>query len=204
MKSKILFSFIFILSFGVAQAQMGETTLELSYNIALPMNGFKNFVSTTSFRGFQANLLHGISDKISVGLGTGFQDFYQKYPRQVYKFSDGSDVSAVVTYSIQTIPVLAEVKYNFNPGSSIQPYAAVGAGANFISYNQLFGEFSNQQQTKIGFAARPELGIYVPFKRGSTGVTIGTSYNIMPFKKGDFQNLNSVGIHAGINIPLRR
>lgn len=200
---KIIFSIIFLFSFVLAQAQQEQTSLDLSYNFALPVNSFKNVVSATSPRGFQATLLHKLSDKISVGLGTGFQDFYQKNPRQLYKFSDGSDVSAVTTYSIQTIPLLAEVKYNFTPGATIQPYAALGAGGNFISYNHLFGEFGNQI-SKFGFAARPEAGVYIPLKNGSTGITVGASYNIMPFKQDGLTNLNNLGIHAGITIPLRR
>lgn len=200
---KIIFSTFFLFSVVFAQAQQEPTTLTIAYNAAMPMNGFKNAVSSTSFRGFQATVLHKLSDKISVGLGTGFQDFYQKNPRQLYKFSDGSDVSAVTTYSIQTIPLLAEVKYNFTPDAAVQPYAALGAGGNFISYNHLYGEFGNPI-TKFGFAARPEAGVYIPFKNGSTGITVGASYNIMPFKQDGLTNLNSASVHAGITIPLRR
>jgi len=72
-----------------------------------------------------------------------------------------------------------------------------------IAYNQLFGEFGNQQ-SKFGFAARPEAGLFIPFKNKVSGFSIGASYNIMPFREGDFKNLNSPGIHAGINVPLRK
>ena len=200
---KIIFPVLFTLLFSVVQAQKGETKFNIGYNVALPMNDFKNFVSATSYRGFNASVLHGISDKVSIGITSGFQDFYQKNPRQLYHFSDGSDISAVVTYSIQTIPLLATVKYKFNPDASIQPYAAIGVGGNMIAYNQLFGEFGNQQ-TKFGFAARPEAGLFIPFKNKVSGFNIGTSYNIMPFKEGDFKNLNSLGIHAGVSVPLRK
>ena len=201
--SRIIFCILFIVLFSFTHAQQGETKLNIEYNVALPMNDFKNFVSSTSFGGFNASVLHGISDKISVGLATGFQDFYQKNARELYHFSDGSDVSAVVTYTIQTIPLLADVKYNFSPVARIQPYAAIGVGGNMIAYNQLFGEFGNQQ-SKFGFAARPELGLFIPFKNKLSGFNIGASYNIMPFKEGDFKNLNSLGIHAGISVPLKK
>jgi hypothetical protein len=201
---KIFFSLIvFLFSAFIVNAQKGETTFDISYNAAFPTSSFKNIVSSNSFRGFNASILHGVSDKVSVGLGTGFQDFYQKYPRQLYKLSDGSDLSAVVTYSIQTIPILAEVKYNFTPGRTIQPYAAIGAGANFIAYNRLFGEFGDKQ-AKIGFAARPELGLQIPFSKNGAGFSIGASYNIMPFKQDDLKNLNNIGVHAGFNIPMRK
>lgn len=193
-----------VFSFSVLYAQKGKTSLSMEYNVGLPMGSFKNNVSNTSFRGFQASVLHGLSDKFSVGFGTGFQDFYQKDPRQLYKLSDGSDVSAVVTHSIQAIPLLVTGKYSFASGGAVQPYAALGVGGNMISYAELLGQFGGTQ-TKFGFAARPEAGVYIPFnKNGEAGLTVGASYNIMPFSQDNFSNLNHVGLHAGVNIPLRK
>ena len=195
--------FTVLLTVSSVQAQQGKTSLGIRYTVGIPMGSLKNNISNTSFRGLQADVLYGISDKISIGLGTGYQDFYQKVPRQVYKLTDGSDISAVLSYSIQTIPVMAAAKYQFNPGSAIQPYAAVGVGGNIISYSELLGEFGGSQ-VKFGFAARPELGVYVPFRSGGeSGFSIAASYNIMPFNQGSFQNLNHVGVSAGITIPLK-
>lgn len=193
---------LFLALFSVAQAQQGETKLNLSYSVALPMSDFKNVVSDNSYRGFNASVLHGVSDKVSIGLATGFQDFYQKTPRQLYHFSDGSDISAVVSTSVQTIPLLLDAKYNFTPEGTVRPYAAIGVGGNLIAYNQLFGEFGDQQ-TKFKFAARPEAGLYIPFGKGQSGFTIGAVYNIMPLNEGDLKNVNNLGVYAGISVPLR-
>jgi opacity protein-like surface antigen len=196
--------FAFILSTSAVQAQKGKTRLSLSYNVGLPMGTFKDNVSETSIRGFKADVLYGINDKLSVGFGTGYQDFYQKTPRQLYKLSDGSDISAVVSHSIQTLPLLAMAKYSFTPGAAVQPYAALGVGGNLISYTELLGEFG-QARAKFGFAARPEAGIYIPFKKtGEAGLTIGASYNVMPFNQDAFSNLDHLGVHAGVTIPLRK
>lgn len=202
---KIIFSLpVLLLSFSAVQAQKGLTKATIQYNLGLPTGSFKNTVSETSARGFKADVLYGINDKLSIGLGTGFQDFYQKDPRQVYKLSDGSDVSAVMTNSIQTIPVLATAKYNFTPGAAVQPYAALGVGGNLISYSQLLGEFGDQQAA-FRFAARPEAGVYVPFKKGGqSGLTVGATYNVMPFNEIGIGNLNHIGVQAGISIPLRK
>lgn len=202
--NKIFFSLIvFLFSTLIVKAQKGDNNFNISYNAAFPTGSFKNIVSDNSFRGFTASILHGVSDNVSVGLATGFQDFYQRYPRQLYKLSDGSDLSAVVTYSIQTIPILAELKYNFTPGATIQPYAAIGAGANLIAYDRLFGEFGNKQ-AKIGFVAQPELGLQIPFRKGGAGFIIGASYTSMPFKQDDLKNLNNISVHAGFSIPMRK
>lgn len=197
-----LVAFLFCLT--AVQAQKGIIKLDVSYNVALPSGSFKNNINETSFRGFQGSVLYGVNDRLSVGVGTGFQDFYQKNPRQLYKLSDGSDISAVLTNSIQTIPILVQAKYAFNPQAVVQPYAALGVGGNLVNYSQLLGEFGGPQ-AKFGFAARPEAGIYIPFKKGGeTGFRLGASYNIMPFKELGFKNLNSIGVHAGVSIPLRK
>lgn len=204
--TKISFALVALFLGATAQAQQkGRTQMDVQYNVAIPMGSFGNTITGTSGRGGQVSILYGLSDKVAIGLGTGFQDFYQKNPRQQYKLTDGSDLSAVRSFSIQTIPILAQAKYQFTPGATVQPYAALGVGGNLISYNDLAGEFTLEQKTKFGFAARPELGVFVPFKKaGETGFTLGASYNIMPFSSGAFDNLNNVGIHAGIAFPLRK
>ena len=185
--------------------QKGKTVMDLQYNVALPSGSLKKTIDETSLRGAQASILYGISDKLAIGFGTGFQDFYQKVPRQTYKLEDGSDLSAVRSFSIQTIPLLAQAKYQFNPGAAVQPYAALGVGGNLVSYNDMVGEFNLEQKAKFGFAARPEAGVYVPFRKGGeTGLTLGASYNFMPFNSSQFDNLNSIGIHAGVSFPLRK
>ncbi len=195
----------FVLGVAAQAQQKGKTQLDFQYNVALPQGSFKQTISQTSVRGAQASVLYGISNKFAMGFGTGFQDFYQKTPRQLYKLDDGSDLSAVRSYSIQTILVLAQAKYQFSPGGALQPYAALGVGGNLISYNDMVGEFSIEQESKFGFAARPEAGVYIPFKKdGESGLMIGASYNIMPFDGNGMKNLNSIGIHAGVSIPLRK
>ena len=204
--SKISLAAALLFVGAASQAQQkGKAAMDIQYNVALPMSSLKETINETSLRGVQASILYGITDKLAIGFGTGFQDFYQKYPRDVYKLDDGSDMSAVRSFSIQTIPLLAQAKYQFNPGAAIQPYAALGVGGNLVSYNDMAGEFNLEQKAKFGFAARPEAGVYVPFRKGAeTGLTLGASYNIMPFKSTQFTNLNNLGIHAGVSFPLRK
>ena len=203
---KISLAVAVLLIGAAAQAQQkGRAAMDIQYNVALPMGSLKQTIDETSLRGAQASILYGITYKIAIGFGTGFQDFYQKVPRQLYKLDDGSDLSAVRSFSIQTIPLLAQAKYQFKPGAAIQPYAALGVGGNLVNYNDMVGEFNLEQKAKFGFAARPEAGVYIPFrKEGETGLTLGASYNIMPFSSSQFSNLNSLGIHAGVSFPLRK
>jgi len=193
-----------LIAVTTVHAQSQKLKLQLNYGVATPTgSNFKDFISNTSFRGGGGSLLYSINDKISVGLAVSYQDFYQKYPRQLYKTSDGSDLSAVVTNSLQTMPLLLQGQYNFLPKATIQPYVALGIGGNLVTYRQFAGEFEDSR-SKFGFAAKPEAGIQIPVGiMKSTAIVVGASYNYMPFNYNDIKNLNSVGVHAGVKFPLR-
>jgi opacity protein-like surface antigen len=186
-----------------SKAQEKRLQLDLNYAVGIPGNSFKNdAIEKTSTRGWTANLLYNITPNISVGVGTGFQDFYQKYPRAVYKLSEGGEVSAVVTNSIQTIPILAQFQYRLFPGKMLQPYVGVGVGGNMIIYDQYLGEFENSKSS-FKFAARPEVGLFVPFrKEGPAGIHLFGAYNYMPYKMDGVENLNNWGAGIGVKFPL--
>ena len=205
-KIKMLLIAIMALLSGVMQAaaqQRAEVRMTASIAGAIPSGDFKDIVDKTSLRGADATILYGINDKFSVGLNIGFQDFYQKFPRAVYKLSDGSDISAVLTNSIQTIPLLATVRYNFLPGARIQPYASAGAGGALVSNKQFIGEYPNDDN-KLSFAAKPGVGVYIPFrKQGEVGLNLGVNYNYIAYKQDNISNLSYIGFTVGIGFPMR-
>jgi len=204
-KLKIILATIIALSLGVikASAQQGELRMTASIEGATPMGDFKDMVDKASVRGADATILYGINDKFAVGLNIGFQDFYQKFPRAVYKLSDGSDISAVLTNSVQTIPLLATASYNFMHQARIQPYASAGAGGAVVINKQYIGEYPNENN-KFSFAAKPEVGIYIPFrKQGEVGLNLGINYNYIAYKETGVSNLSYMGFKIGIGFPMR-
>lgn len=202
-KIKYILAGAFLLFGAGAFAQDYGFTLKLNYSTATPVGSSRELISKTSFQGFAAELMYHINPGFSVGLESGSQALYQKYPRQLYKAADGSDLSAVVSNSVEMVPILLKAQYNLLPEATIQPYVALGAGGNIISYNQYAGEFSNDGKTKFAFAARPEAGVYVPFRKGSgAGMSLGAGYNYMPFNYNGISNLNNVTARIGVSFPL--
>ena len=186
-----------------ASAQQGEVRMTASIAGAIPMGGFKDLVDKTSMRGADVTILYGINDKFSAGLNGGFQDFYQKFPRTLYKLSDGSDISAVLTNSIQTIPLLATARYNFMPQARVQPYVMAGAGGAVVLNKQYLGEYPTDAN-EFSFAARPAAGVYIPFrKQGEVGVNLGINYNYLAYKEFGVSNLSYLGFTIGIGFPMR-
>jgi hypothetical protein len=203
LKELIIVCIIICCTFS-AKAQQETLKLGLNYNYSFPISGFKNdIISNNSPRGFMADLMYSFNNKLSGGLLLGFQDYYQKYPRAIYHLSNTQDISAVLSNSIQTTPVLLKAKYFFTPSSYIKPYVSLAAGANLIDFKQYFGEFGNSV-TNVGFRAQGGLGVLIPFKKTSTsGINIGASYDYAPYKKNGYKDLNSVNLQTGVVIELR-
>jgi len=204
-KIKIIFAAlgIFLIS-QTASAQQGTFKLDLNYNYSLPVSGFKSdLINDNSPRGFMGALMYSFSDKISAGLDFGFQDYYQKYPRALYNIGKSQTVSAVLTNSIQTTPVLLKAKYFPLSTSFLKPYISVGAGANVIDFNQYLGEFGSGQ-TNVKFRAQGGIGLLIPFtKFSSSGFNLGATYDYAPYNKFGYNDLSSINFQGGITINLK-
>ncbi|MBC7937453.1 MAG: hypothetical protein H7Y86_19070 [Rhizobacter sp.] len=205
MKQVIKITLFFASAIIITQASMAQQGLQVSvnYNASTPLgSSFRDYVNKTSFRGLQESVLFGINSHFRVGLQSSYNDFYQKYERQVYKFTDGSDVSTVLSNTLQTVPVFAKGEYSFLNKGFLKPYVGLGAGINFVNYDQFLGGFEyDKHYTKAAFTG--DAGVMVPFSRKSNyGFRLSTSYNLMPFNKEGVKNLDSWNVQTGFTIPL--
>ena len=193
----------FMLLSLTTSAQKGTLQMNLNYNYGIPSGAFKNdLVKNNSPRGGRGSIMYSFSDRLSAGVESGYQDYYQKYPRDLYPLSSSQDVSAVITNSIQATPFLLKGKYFLLPAASVKPYVSLGAGANLISFKQYLGEFSSGRSS-VGFLAQGGLGIMIPFKKyGSSGINLGASYEYAPYTKNGYDNLNSMNLQAGVTFPI--
>lgn len=201
----IISSLLIMLCFtSPAAAQNQPLKLELNYNYSIPTGNFKNdIVSDNSPRGFMGSLMYPFSAQLSAGLAYGFQDYYQKYPRQLYHLSSTQDISAVLSNSVQVTPILIKAKYFPASASFFKPYLSLAAGGNIIDYKQYYGEFGSSQ-SKFGFRAEAGLGALIPFKKtGTSGINIGATYDYAPYHNNGFRYLNSINLQAGIELQLR-
>lgn len=205
MKKSIIFIGILALaafSAGSANAQE-RLRLKIGYNTGMPVGNFKDFMGNNSFRGFHGELSYPINRTISVGLGVATQDYYEKFPRQLYQTKDGI-ISAVLTNSLQTTPVMLKGNYNFSKEGRLVPYAGIGAGVNIIRYSQYLGEFGDAATT-AKFAATADAGanfFFNPQTRGA-GINLGANFNYMPYNRNGIDALHNWGVHAGLFFPLR-
>jgi hypothetical protein len=199
-KQIIVLVLVSTLSLTVA-SQQGSKTMTLSYTVGIPTGNLKSSIDKPSFRGFEAAYLYQATDQLALGLQVGYQDFYQKYPRQVFSEA-GYDLSAVITNSVQTIPVMVKESYGLSPQKAIQPFVSLAAGGNVISYEKYYGEFVDSK-TKFGFAAQPEAGIHIPFGSGKqSGFHVAAGYNFMPFTFNEVKGLSHIVLKAGVRFSV--
>jgi len=183
-----------------ASAQQ-RVQFKLGYNPSFPVGGFSDFMNKNSFRGFLGEIAHPVADRIRVGLGVSYNDFYEKHPRAIHETTQGT-VSAVITNSIQTTPIQAKGYYDLTDGK-IRPYIGVGVGGNLSGYAQYWGEFGEKEyKFKPSFSG--DAGINIPFNdTRASGLNIGGHFNFLPFKEMNIDNLNNWGVHAAVYFPLR-
>lgn len=197
---------LLLLAGASAKAQQGGLRLDLYYNYSNPVSGFQSqYISNSSPRGFGGDLLYNINRQWNAGLYFGYQDYYQKYPRKTYTTQPGENVSAVISNSVQTAPLLAKGMFLplGNRAGIIQPYVSAAAGINFISDKQYLGQYGDAQDC-VRFMAQGGAGIQINFGRLSdAGLTLGAVYNYAPYHRFGIENLNSVDFQAGVHFPLR-
>ena len=187
---------------GTAAHAQHELQFNLDYNVNIPTGSFRDFVTHPAYKGFTAGLAYPVNDQLSVGLSFGYNDYYQKYPRDVYNDGHGSDISAVLSNSIQQLPLLVTANYALIKEGIVRPYVGAGAGLNFVSFDQYLGEFDDPH-SMTRFAMRGEAGILISLSNySSTALKIGGSYNYSPFNMYGVKNLDTWGLQAGIRIPL--
>ncbi len=202
LKIAALFISVFAVNGIYAQKSL---RLNLDYSYGIPLGGLKNdIISNGSARGFGGDLMYQINNQWGAGFSVGFQDFYQKYPRALYKTGDNETTSAVLSNSVQVMPILLKGQYNFaKKPSRIQPYISLGAGLGLVDFTQYLGEFAGQDNAG-SFMVQGGAGVAVPFsKTGLSGLRIGGDYNFISYKQNGFGNLESVSLKAGLYFPLQ-
>jgi opacity protein-like surface antigen len=175
--------------------------LDLRYSIGFPMDGLKQQITNTSYNGWEGSLMFPIGRHFSLGFGVEYQDFYQKYPRSVYEYGNPeTNISAVVSNSVQNIPILMKARYQFlKPGAAVEPYIGVGVGLNAVSYRQYLGEFTNFDDNSAKFALNGEAGLKIPLTRNRKfGLDIGAEYNFLPYNQFGINNMDFWAAKGGI------
>jgi hypothetical protein len=202
-KGAVLLAAICLTTSGL-MAQTG-LKLSLNYNVSTPLGtDFKNYINSTSTRGGQGSVMYGFNNGLRAGLQVSVSNYYQKFGRQVYDYGNGTKVSAVLSNTLQTIPILAKGEYSFLKSGAVRPFAGLGAGINLINFEQYVGEF-NYTKNYTAAAFSGDAGVLIsPLPNKDVALRLSTSYLLQPFNKEGIKNLNAWNVQAGIVLPLNK
>ncbi|ACU59724.1 outer membrane beta-barrel protein [Chitinophaga pinensis] len=205
MKSIKLWILLMIASLGVQSAfsqVRSPLSINVDYSIAQPFGSLKNYTDKTSFRGWRAGLQYQLNDQLAIGLRSGFQEFYQRVPRAVYS-DKGTDISAVQTRTLQVTPILATVQYQLTkPDAAIIPYVGLGVGTVNMLYNKYYGQFTDRDNS-WQFAVSPEVGINIPFGKGSPLLfNASVQYSYSPYKQQEITSYNVLQANVGLRFHI--
>ncbi|QHS62995.1 outer membrane beta-barrel protein [Chitinophaga agri] len=205
MKSIKLWILLMVASLGVQSAfsqVRSPLSVNVDYSIAQPLGSLKDYTNKTSFRGWRAGLQYQLNDQLAIGIRSGFQEFYQRLPRAVYS-DKGSDISAVQTRTLQVTPILATVQYQLTkPDKAIIPYVGLGLGTVNMLYNKYYGQFTDRDNS-WQFAASPEVGVNIPFGKGSPLLfNASVQYSYSPYKQQEITSYNVVQANVGLRFHI--
>lgn len=205
MKSlKILFLLIAVgVGVNTASAQSRPPlSVNFNYSVASPFGSLGDYAGNASFRGWKAGLQYSLNDRLSLGLGFGFNDFYEKTDRAVYP-DKGSDISAVQQRTLQVLPIQAVAQYQFaKADAKVIPYGSLGVGTANMNYEKYWGEFVEKDNSWT-FLVSPEIGINVPFGKYSPVMfNANVQYNYAPYSFNEITSFNTLQGNIGIKIHI--
>jgi len=131
---------LFLLFFSINIFSQSKFNVGGSFNIGFPVGDFSDLVKTAI--GGSINSEYRFNEKISATLGV----FYHSYNSEIPKVAIGG---STYDFSVEAIPVVAGVRYYFNPTT----FGIVEAGAHFmrITADVYLGEdLSTDYKTKFG------------------------------------------------------
>ena len=109
-KALIIALIVGAFNFSAKAQGQSDMQLSMSYNIAVPLGDFSNYINLTSFRGMNVQLDYYLSDRLAIGGTIGWNGFYQKKDRESYDFNGGAINGVRYNYLYQ-LPLYLKVQY---------------------------------------------------------------------------------------------
>ena len=153
-----------------------QSTFVMTYPVSFPMGDHHDYISNTSFRGFNMEFLHKAQPGIAVGIETGWNVFYQRVDKKDYT-KGTTTISGVQYRYTNTVPILAETKfYPTTSSKTTNAYVGAGVGTLFVSRSTDFGLYRITTDA-WQFCLRPEAGVVINVEPGLK-VLLGAKYYV--------------------------
>ncbi len=197
MKNYIICLFA-LTTFFTASSQ--DMIFRLDYNFAWPAGDITDFIEEPSFRGGGLGFDKFINDNVALGVSIDWIGFYEKKPRQVYKFEGGAIDAVTFRYFYQTA-VVANFQYYPIKEAPVLPYIGVNVGTTYIT-QEVTASVISIVETSWNFAYSPEIGIHLPFGSSGMGLNVMGRYNFSTYDKFNMENADFISLGVGLSFLM--
>ncbi|UOK41549.1 MULTISPECIES: outer membrane beta-barrel protein [Flavobacterium] len=188
---KIFFTLLVFgcLSTSVTYSQSKKHVYILEYSVGLGTD----FIDNASFRGIGFEYRNMIKPNIGVGVGFGYNFFYEERDYETY--TDGSQSFSGKQFRyLHNIPMIVAGDYYFKPNEKINPFVGFGIGGNYIFKRTEMGVFLIDDEA-FQFAMRPEVGAI--FQAGPNANISFTAKYLIGTDADDIDAVNYFALNLG-------
>ena len=171
---KIFPLLLFIIGASQLLAQHGSS-FGMTYSISFPMGDLHDYITKTSFRGFEAEYNFHLKRTMSLGIETGWNTFYERVDKKTY--TDGTAAITGVQYRYtNAVPIIATWRYIKAGSGKAEPFVGIGIGTLYVDRATDFGLYRISQDA-WQFCVRPEVGVILKSGRGVAGLISAKYYS---------------------------
>jgi len=159
-----------------------------------------DFIESVNFRGISFDGRYFINENVTVGGFVSWNALYDKLKNlPPIEFEDDGlvgHVSGTQVHYLNVFPILANMHYFFDADGKIKPYAGIGLGGVYVEQRNDIG-FRSFNSDSFGFAAQPEIGVFIPFNSYSgTGINLAVRY-LYGSSAGELKSLSMLNFAIG-------
>jgi len=170
----------------------------ISYSTATPLGGYRDFVASNSWVGFEAGYQHMFGEHLAVGFQYKYSKFYEKKDRHTYDFTTDNSVGSItgVRYSYSFVNNFNfSLNYIGQTNTSFTPYAGFAIGPAYIDNLLIVGILEVDDDT-WAFSMTPQAGLMYSIGPG-IALDLKVSYNYIPVKYDDVTAFQALGVAIG-------
>lgn len=172
------------------------------YELGVPTASLRDFVSKTSFRGFDMGASWPIVGALQLGFAFSLHTFSEDRGNDTYQLKNGALNAALYAYA-RVWTTTGVVRYHFLPADAIvRPYAGLRMGISFAAAAILIADLSVHDDP-VGFALSPEAGIQVRIAPVAS-LTLSVRYDFSTASSGPLDNISFFPIQLGASFHSRK
>ncbi len=172
----------------------GQGYMLITYDASMPLGNTADYIDNISPRGGSFEAGKYISDRIGLSIKAGWHIFYEEFEKDTYT-EDNVTIYGKKLRFINSIPILLNIKYDFEDLDKIAPYAKLGIGGYSFQKRTDLGLNSYVNENIWNLGAQPELGILSPISE-RIKLNFSVRYNLV-LKNASIDHQSYVSICLG-------